>query len=220
MIDAVNAFKQIEERTVNDDWTKEDEEVIRQHYATMGTKIKSILSTKRSKGSIKNKAWRMGIIYKGSDWSEIEKDFLVKNYGVLSTQAIAEKLNRTQDSVSQMAYKLKIKDLYHLWSDEEIEILKKYYPLEGKKVADRLPYKSEDQCLQKINRMRIKYNIEIHRIVPKTSKYKYVFWNKKNQKWTVAFWIRNKTIRFGSFDSEDEAGRVAIEKAKEYGKAI
>ena len=220
VIDAVNAFKEIEGRIKADDWTREDEEIIRQHYAIMGTNVKSMLLTKRSKNSIKNKAWRMGIIYKGSDWSEIEKNFLVKNYGVLSTQVIAEKLNRTQDSVSQMAHKLEIKDLYHLWSDEEIEILKKYYPLEGKNVANRLPYKSEEQCLQKINRMRIKYNVEIYRIVPKTSKYKYVFWNKKTQKWTVAIWISNKTIRFGSFDSEDEAGRVAIEKAKEYGKII
>ena len=27
-------------------------------------------------------------------------------------------------------------------------------------------------------------------------------------------------MRFGRFDSEEEAGRVALEKAKEYGKSI
>ena len=54
----------------------------------------------------------------------------------------------------------------------------------------------------------------------KTSKYRYVTWNKKDKRWNVAFSVNGKLIHFGSFTSEDEAGRVALEKAREYGKAI
>ena len=36
----------------------------------------------------------------------------------------------------------------------------------------------------------------------------------------VAMNINGKRKYFGSFEDEDEAGRVALEKAKEYGKPI
>ena len=32
--------------------------------------------------------------------------------------------------------------------------------------------------------------------------------------------IDKKRVRFGSYNTEDEAGKVALEKAKEYGKVI
>ncbi len=60
--------------------------------------------------------------------------------------------------------------------------------------------------------------LKIKYIGSKTSKYKYLHLNKKDRRWYVTFLVNGKTQHFGSFKGEDEAGRVAMEKAKEYGK--
>lgn len=259
VIDAVNAFKEIKNRIISDNWTKEDEDLMRQYYPSIGTKIKPMLSVKRSNVAIRMKAFMLGLTYDDNKWSkddenliwkyypsmgrkvksmlsversegaiyikakamgltpkrnrwqEKDKVFLEENYGILSTKEIAEKLNRSEKSINQMARKLNL-NIYCNWSNEEFAILKKFFPLEGAKVANRLPYKTEKQCQSKAFELKIKY------IGNKTSKYKYVSW--QNQKWRVRFKINGKHKDFGSFKDEDEAGRVAMQKAKEYGKKI
>lgn len=213
VIDAVNAFKQIEGWILNDDWTKDDDDLLQRHFLNMGIKIKSLLSVERSERAIYMRVRRLGLISKKCRWKENDLKFLKENYNILSINEIAKFLNRTERSVNTMIRKLNLKKLYIHWTVEELAILKKYYPLEGSKVAERLIYKTEQQCLSKAYEMKIKY-IRVN----KTSKYKYVSWQK--QKWRVRFKINGKHKDFGCFDSEDEAGRVAIEKAKEYGKII
>jgi len=215
VIDAVNTFKEIEGRIIGDNWSEEDEELMRQHYPSMGTKIKSMLSVERKDHTIHNKAKNMGLVYEGDGWRWKEKDiiFLKENYGVLSTENIAEKLCRSKVAIIAKANKLKLKEKYY-WNDEEIEILKKYYPLEGKNVANRLPYKTEKQCLRKACQLKINFKSS------NPSKYKYVSWNKKEKKWRVEFCVNGKMKYFGAFKDEEEAGKVALQKAKEYGKAI
>lgn len=216
VIDAVNAFKEIEGRIKTDDWTEEDENLLQQYYPNMGTKIKSMLSVDRSNRAIKSKAWTMGLkCEKSKKWQDKDMIFLDENYGVLSIGEIAERLDRTKESIIAMACKLGIKDLYHSWSDEENKIFKKYYYLEGVKVAERLPYKTEKQCKTKANGLHLTYIGN-----KKKSKYKYVTWSKKDKRWIVRFKINGKSKYFGYFTDEDEAGKVALEKAKEYGKAI
>lgn len=199
---------------MGNNWTKEDEDLMKKYYPSIGTKIKSMLSVDRNNNEIQIKASMMGLEYKGNKWNEKDKKFLIENYGKLSNKEIAEKLDKTKSSVSNMAYALKLIDLYHFWSDEEIEILKKYYPLEGKKVANRLPYKTEKQCAFKAQALKIKFASR------KYSKYKYVNWSSTWNKWFVSLIINGKRKNFGYFKDEDEAGRVAMEKAKEYGKAV
>lgn len=108
----------------------------------------------------------MGLVYADDKWKETEKNYLIKNYGILSIEEIVKKLGRSKGCIYTMAYELKI------------------------------------------NKRGI------------SSKYKYVLWNKQQNKWIVMFRVNGKKIYFGSFVDEDEAGRVALEKAKEYGKAI
>lgn len=200
VIDAVNAFKEIEGRII-DDWSEEEDDLMRQHYKSMGTKIKSILPVDRSDGAIYQKALRLGLVYDGKNWSKEDENlmrqyypsmgskvksmlsvmrsdasirgkaqcmgliygkwkeedinYLKKNYGILSNKEIAKKIGRVEENIRFMAKKLKIKDLYHFWSDEENEIFRQYYPLEGTKVADRLPYKTEKQCTSKAYRLKM-----------------------------------------------------------------
>ena len=217
VIDAVNAFKEIEGRILGEDWSKEDEDLVRQYYPSIGTKVKSMLSVERSNKAIKHKAQKLGLVhenYRKNIWKEKDKIFLIENYSVLSVKGIAKELEKSENCIYAMANRLKLTKQYFYWNDEEIEILKKYYPLEGIEVAKRLPYKTESQCRTKA------YSLKLINMSNKTSKYRYVTWNKKDKRWNVAFSVNGKLIHFGSFTSEDEAGRVALEKAREYGKAI
>lgn len=50
------------------------------------------------------------------------------------------------------------------------------------------------------------------------NKHKYIEY--RSGKWRVAFWVNGKKKIFGSYATEDEAVRIAIEKAEEYGKKI
>ena len=214
VIDAVNAFKEIEGRIIGYDWSEEDENLMREYYPSMGTKIKSMLSVERSNISISSKAKEMRLTY-GNRWKEKDKKFLIDNYNVLSIKEIANKLNRTEISVHGMIHKLNINNIYRFWNKDEIEILKKYYPLEGSKIAERLPYKTEKQCLSKAYELKVKFIGN-----KKTSKYKYITCNKQRNRWRVSFRVNGKNKYFGSFADEDEARRVAHEKAKEYNKVI
>ena len=209
VIDAVNAFKEIESRIISDDWTKEDEDLMHQYYPRMGIKVKSMLSVERSKGAIYMKARAMGLVYT-ENWCNEDKKFIIENYGKLSAKKIAERLGKSENSIYLMASRLKLDNIYRNWNDEETKIFKQYYPSEGKKVAARLPYKTERQCLDKARILKLKF------IDNKTSKYRYVSWSKRNKKWRVSFLVNGKTKHFGLFKDEDEAGSVALEKAKEF----
>jgi hypothetical protein len=50
----------------------------------------------------------------------------------------------------------------------------------------------------------------------KSSKYLGVCYQQKTGRWRVQFWVDKKQMSFGSYATEDEAGRVAMEKRKEY----
>lgn len=196
-------------------WTDNDIELLKEKYSTYGSKkMHDNFLPHISEGKIRYMANKIGLIYENNNrWDDNDKNFLKQNYGVLSIKDLAKELDKSELSINSMASKLNLKNLYFGWSDEELEILEKYYPLEGKSVANRLPYKTEKQCLIKANKLKIKYNKK------QTSKYKYVHWNNSIKKWKVCFWINGKNIQVGTFDNEDEAGKVAMKKAKEYGKA-
>ena len=215
VIDAVNAFKEIEGRIIGSSWLEEDEDIMRQYYSIMGTKVKSMLSVERSEQSIRTKAFNMGLstTTNNNKWNSNDIVFLKENYGKISVREIAETIMKSKQTIYSMITKLEI-NIYYNWSDEEIVILKKFYPLEGEKVADRLPYKTKQQCSYKAYKLKIKRKRNTY------SKYKYVYWNKKDKRWMVMFPINGEYKYFGSFTDEDEAGRVALEKETEYGKTI
>ena len=104
VIDAVNAFKKIENRIKTDDWSEEDEDLMRQYYPSMGIKVKSMLSVERSKNAIRREAKKLGLVCNHiKKWSKEDKVFLEENYGILHIEVIAEKLNRTKGSIVTMA---------------------------------------------------------------------------------------------------------------------
>ena len=99
------------------------------------------------------------------------------------------------------------------WDDSSILFLKKNYGILPMKKLVKALNRTEGSIRYIIAKLDIKY-------VKMESKYQYVYWNNRSKMWNVGFEINGEYKSFGSFANEDEAGKIAMEKAKEYGKAI
>ena len=75
-------------------------------------------------------------------WTKEEDEILVNNYTRLGPTDCAALLEgRTVIAIKNRAQSLGLifrKEMFG-WTDEEMDILRKYYPIEGKRVAARLP---------------------------------------------------------------------------------
>lgn len=151
-----------------------------------------------------------------ASWTEEEINILKEYYPKIGSKCKRYLPHRTRTSIVAQAGRLNIVCLLtHIeWTEEEEDILKKYYKLEGEKAFDRIPNRTYRSCRHKVE------NMGLTGIRNKKSKYKYVFYDSHSKKWRVIMIIDKKRVRFGSYNTEDEAGKVALEKAKEYGKVI
>ena len=189
------------------DWTDDEIKILKDYYFVEGEKIENRLNN-RSKNAIRAQVRKLGI-KKQCNWTNKEIEILKKHY---SQQGINVKRflpNRSYEAIKTKAYKLGlIKEKYGRFTEEDDEIVKKYYPIEGSNVYKRLSNKTPTQCKSRANGLGI----------TKRRRYKYVY--KKNNKYVVEFTVNGKVKNFGRYDSEQEAGKIAMEKAKEYGKKI
>ncbi len=55
-----------------------------------------------------------------------------------------------------------------------------------------------------------------NKVTPAASRYPGVTWDKENQRWRVSFWRQGKSYWLGRYDTEEEAGRVAMEFSRTY----
>lgn len=190
-------------------WTKEEIEILKKYYPMYGRDTIRFLP-KRSRDVIQQKACVLGIKHNRRIFEEWE-DELIRKYYPVEGYAVCKRLNgKTKNQCAARAGNLGGSAISRSWTDEEIEILKKYYPTEGIKVKNRLNNRTKHAIKNQVTKLGLKYE--------RKNKYKYVI--KRGNKYAVQIYINGKNMRFGQFDSEDEAGKVAIEKAKEYGKSI
>lgn len=188
-------------------WTDNEIEILKEYYPIEGLKVKDRLE-ERSESSILTKVYKLGI--QVLKWTDEEYKILYKYYPI-EGKKVKDRLNdKTEGAINSMARKLKIKAPDNFWTEEEIEILKEYYPIEGTKVKDRLCGRTRGAIATQANKLGLECR--------KDKKYKYVY-NEKNR-YVVSFEVDGKRLRFGRFDSEEEAAKVALQKAREYGKAI
>lgn len=189
------------------DWTDEEINILKEYYFIEGEKVKNRLNN-RTKGAIKSQVEKLGI-KRQCNWTNEEIEILKRHYSKQGINVGKFLPNRSYESIRTKAFKLGlIKEKHGNFTDEEDEIIKRYYPIEGSNVYKRLNNKSQKQCRGRANGLGI----------TKGRKYKYVY--KRKNKYVVEFTVNGKVKNFGQYDSEDEAGKVAMEKAKEYGKAI
>lgn len=148
----------------------------------------------------------------GREWTESE-DAILEKYYVREKGNVYKRLKgRSKNACFIRAQILGVaeKKLDRSWTDKDDEILSNKYPVIGTKVAEEL-HRTKYACVSRAKELGIKYNAG-------SNKHKYIEY--RCDKWRVGFWVDGKRRNFGSYDSEDEAVKVAMEKAKEYGKAI
>lgn len=135
-------------------WTEEEDEIIKTHYPEIGAECAKMLSG-RTIGAIKARAKMLGVRLNRSAanvrqdenkfWTDEEIEILKKNYSVLGAKGCKDLLpNRSDASIRGKAKVLKpekngcIVEKATLWTEEEVEILKKYYPILGVKACKKL----------------------------------------------------------------------------------
>ena len=90
-------------------------------------------------------------------WTEAEVDYLKKNYcGYGTGPKCAKYLNKPIKLVNEKARLLGLSNNCPDWTETEIEILYKYYPIEGDKVYLRIPLHSKDACRGKAKQLKIR----------------------------------------------------------------
>ena len=187
----------------------EEIEIIKKIYPSGGAR-ECAKYINRTEGMIKMLASKYGI-KRTKTWNN-EKDYILKKYyKEYGIKKCAELLEMSENQVSSRARKLGIADSrkkeYIKWTEEMDTILKNNCTKDN--LYELLPYLSSAQINRRMHRLGLKRS-------NKKSKYKYTY--KSGDKWKVAFYLDGEYVTFGYYDDEDEAGRVALEKAKEYGK--
>lgn len=186
-------------------WTKEEIDILKKYYPVEGTKVIDKLE-RRTKETIAAMASKLGI-KTNNYWTDEEIEILKKRYPKYGSDICNSLPNKTKAMIRNKAHNLKISIKERgIFTKEEDEIIKKYYPVEGSKVHKRLNNKTQKQCIGRAQRLGINKDI------------RYMY--KRGNKYIVEFTVNGKSVRFGTFDSEEEAAKVAMQKAKEYGKAI
>ena len=108
MIDAVNAFKEIEARIIDDDWSQEDIELLQKYYCEIGTAISEILTKRRTKQAIMSKANLLGLSFLNK-WTSEEDTILKDYYPQIGIDVCKMLKNRTKSQIQNRAFYLNIK---------------------------------------------------------------------------------------------------------------
>lgn len=190
-------------------WTDEEINRLKKYYPVEGVKVAKRLNN-RNRGAIKAQVAKLGIKFNGMrKWTDDEIEILKEYYPRKDVSLDEFFPNRSVEAIKTKASKLGLyKENASIFANEEDEIIKNYYPIEGSEVYKRLNHKTRKQCRSRANGLGI----------IKKRRYKYV--HKRRSKFVVEFIVNGKNRKFGLFDSEEEAAKVAMEKAKEYGKAF
>ena len=201
-----NQVRELDLKAPDISWTEEENAILRQYYPIEGCGVVDRLNG-RTKKAIEGQLKRLGLVV-SNKWTEEENKVLRKYYSIEGTLVKNRLKSRTKSAIKSQAHKLGLKDGNKKWAEEEIKILIKYFPIEGMKVVNRLEGRTESAIRSKAHEFALKFK----------NNNKYIY--KRGSKFVVMFRIEGKNVRFGTFDDEDEARRVAIEKAKELGRAV
>lgn len=83
-------------------WTNEKIEELKRMYSENKTAEEIANKLKITVGSVRNKAWRLGIT-NNKEYTEEEKEYIINNYKSYNLQEIANKLNRPKANICRFA---------------------------------------------------------------------------------------------------------------------
>ena len=194
-------------------YTSEEEDFLRQNYKRFGC---SYCAEKlgRSKTSVQNKAHEMHLNHNNYYTSE-EEEFLKENHLKLSNEELAKIMNRSVKSIASKIVSMGLRKRKSNTNNDEW-LIKNYSKLGGVKCAEMLNL-TKDQVAYRVKVLGLKVKSKTHG----KSKYKYVQWDNRSQKWRVVIDnINGKKKTFGLYSDEEEAKKVAIEMARKYEKEL
>lgn len=129
-------------------WTDEEIKILKEYFPQGGTKLCILNGLNRPKDSIRGKANKLGIKllsnknylnYREDMWSAEEYAILSKYYPLGGAKLCIEKgLNRSKNAIKSRAKMKGISsESYYAqyWSELEVDLLKKYYPIGGVKLC-------------------------------------------------------------------------------------
>lgn len=167
--ECVNIFDSIDKKIQKGIWTKEDDDIIYNNYEKMGIKIIKMLPDK-SKDQIQHRAAILGVKVKKETkenkkrdikpkkrWTEMEINILKEKYEELGS-GLCKILDRNPREIQAKARRLGLSYLSQ-FTDEEINILKLYYPVEGSKAFKRVSGHTKSSCSAKVCQLGLSYNI-------------------------------------------------------------
>lgn len=160
-MDVVSGFKAIEGRLIEREWTEEEIEILKKYYPIEGMHVIKRLEG-RTKNAIKLRVLQLNL-KSPSIWTEGENEILKRYYPKYGTDIIKKLPNRSKKSIMCQARRLNISSYKKggyksIFTDEENEIIRKYYPIEGNEVYRRLENKSKKQCQNRATTMGIHKN--------------------------------------------------------------
>ena len=137
-------------------WTKEEDDIIREYYPTMGSKVASKLP-ERSELTCVNRAGFLNVKCKcKSEWTKEEDEILREYYPIMGTKVASKLPGRTEGACKSRAKRLNI-NIRNFWTKEEDDIIREYYPIIGYKVVDKLPGRSEFSCVNRARFLNVHY---------------------------------------------------------------
>lgn len=145
------------------DWEDWELKILEKYYPLGASKVCQENGLQhRSERSIYHKAHRLGIVSKKS-WKSDEYEILKKYYPIGGINLCLEKgLKRTIPSIYHMAKSIGLKSPFYnedakIWSNEELDILLKYYPIGGYKLCQEKGLIEESKkIMQKAKTLGIK----------------------------------------------------------------
>lgn len=159
IVEIQEMFKEIEGRLFSQKeiWTEEENNILREYYLVEGTRVADRLEG-RTREAVRIQAKKLGLC--NSDlWTNEEIEILKKYYLIEGLKVIDRINGRTKAAIGAQARRLGMKkpqnQLKQKWTDEEIEILKKYYSIEGLNVIDRLDGRTKGAIMEQTRRLNI-----------------------------------------------------------------
>lgn len=132
-------------------WEEWEISILKSNYASIGpigclqqinafwdSKYDKAVNKYRTYTAILSRAKILGLKFEAAYWSEGDIKILYENYSKLNGAEICAKLlNKPKSSIQKMAARCKLQQ-GRVWTTETIEILKQYYPIEGKYCYKRI----------------------------------------------------------------------------------
>lgn len=145
-------------------WTKEELETIKKYYFEEG---KNGVSKRLGKSPVacEQKAAQLGLRYKGNGldpWSQKADDIVRQYYPIEGSDGVYKRLtslgmSMTKSRIRDRAKKVLGVKAPQVWTQEELDILKKFYPTEGVDGILKRLKKSKSQISNKAFKLKLKY---------------------------------------------------------------